>query len=122
MSHNLRLFIRLSFIATGHSVCFSIDFSSYLFKICEFFTLGMKKFSPFTLKNKITSDRQVIRKWTVPYSGKGQGGQRFIRRPVQTCFVFISCKISGLLVTMPLPRGRKSRPTKFSRTDDLPED
>lgn len=28
----------------------------------------------------------------------------------------------GRLVTMPLPRGKKSRPTMFSRTDDLPAD
>jgi hypothetical protein len=28
----------------------------------------------------------------------------------------------GRLVTMPLPRGRKSRPTMFSRTEDFPED
>ena len=34
----------------------------------------------------------------------------------------MSCKMSGLLVTMPLPRGRKSRPTMFSRTEDLPDD
>jgi hypothetical protein len=34
----------------------------------------------------------------------------------------MSCRISGLRVTIPLPRGRKSRPTIFSRTEDLPED
>ena len=34
----------------------------------------------------------------------------------------MSCRINGLLVTIPLPRGRKSRPTIFSRTEDLPED
>lgn len=34
----------------------------------------------------------------------------------------ISCRMSGLRVTIPLPRGRKSRPTIFSRTEDLPED
>ena len=34
----------------------------------------------------------------------------------------MSWRMSGLRVTMPEPRGRKSRPTMFSRTDDLPED
>lgn len=34
----------------------------------------------------------------------------------------ISWRMSGRRVTMPLPRGRKSRPTMFSRTDDFPED
>jgi hypothetical protein len=35
---------------------------------------------------------------------------------------FMSWRIRGLRVTMPLPLGRKSRPTMFSRTDDFPED
>jgi len=34
----------------------------------------------------------------------------------------MSWRMSGLRVTIPLPRGRKSRPTMFSRTEDLPED
>ena len=34
----------------------------------------------------------------------------------------MSCRISGLLVTIPLPRGKKSLPTMFSSTEDLPED
>lgn len=34
----------------------------------------------------------------------------------------MSWRMSGRRVTMPLPRGRKSLPTMFSRTDDLPED
>lgn len=34
----------------------------------------------------------------------------------------MSCNMSGLRVTMPLPRGRKSLPTIFSRTDDFPDD
>lgn len=34
----------------------------------------------------------------------------------------ISWRMRGRRVTMPLPRGRKSRPTMFSRTEDLPAD
>ena len=34
----------------------------------------------------------------------------------------MSCRISGRRVTIPLPRGRKSLPTMFSRTEDLPDD
>lgn len=34
----------------------------------------------------------------------------------------MSCRMRGLLVTMPLPRGRKSRPTIFSSTEDFPDD
>lgn len=34
----------------------------------------------------------------------------------------MSWRMRGRLVTMPLPRGRKSRPTMFSKTDDLPAD
>lgn len=34
----------------------------------------------------------------------------------------MSWRIKGRRVTMPLPRGRKSRPTMFSNTEDLPED
>lgn len=33
-----------------------------------------------------------------------------------------SVSSSGVLVTMPVPLGRKSFPTMFSMTDDLPED
>jgi hypothetical protein len=36
--------------------------------------------------------------------------------------MLMSWRMSGLRVTIPLPRGRKSRPTIFSRTDDFPED
>ena len=34
----------------------------------------------------------------------------------------MSWRMRGLRVTMPLPRGRKSRPTIFSSTEDFPED
>ena len=34
---------------------------------------------------------------------------------------FTTCSMSGLLVTMPDPRGRKSFPTMFSKTEDLPQ-
>lgn len=34
----------------------------------------------------------------------------------------MSWRIKGRLVTMPLPLGRKSRPTIFSRTEDFPDD
>ena len=34
----------------------------------------------------------------------------------------MSCRMRGRRVTIPLPRGRKSRPTMFSSTDDLPDD
>ncbi len=34
----------------------------------------------------------------------------------------MSCKTSGRRVTIPEPRGKKSRPTKFSKTDDFPAD
>ena len=34
----------------------------------------------------------------------------------------MSCNTRGLLVTIPEPRGRKSLPTKFSSTEDLPAD
>lgn len=34
----------------------------------------------------------------------------------------MSCKMRGRRVTIPLPRGKKSRPTIFSSTDDFPED
>ena len=33
-----------------------------------------------------------------------------------------SWRMRGRRVTMPVPRGRKSRPTTASRTEDLPED
>ena len=33
-----------------------------------------------------------------------------------------SCKTKGRRVTIPEPRGKKSLPTKFSKTDDLPAD
>ena len=33
-----------------------------------------------------------------------------------------SCRMSGRRVTIPVPRGRKSRPTTASRTEDLPDD
>jgi hypothetical protein len=36
--------------------------------------------------------------------------------------MLMSCRMSGLLVTIPLPRGRKSLPTIFSSTDDFPDD
>jgi hypothetical protein len=36
--------------------------------------------------------------------------------------MLMSWRMSGLRVTIPLPRGRKSRPTIFSRTDDFPDD
>lgn len=32
----------------------------------------------------------------------------------------MSCKTRGLRVTIPVPLGRKSRPTMFSKTEDLP--
>ena len=32
----------------------------------------------------------------------------------------ISCRMRGLLVTMPVPRGRKSRPTRLSSTELFP--
>eukprot|EP00955_Chlamydomonas_euryale_P054596 355892-Chlamydomonas_euryale.AAC.4 len=35
---------------------------------------------------------------------------------------FTSCNTSGRRVTMPVPRGRKSRPTTASSTEDFPED
>jgi hypothetical protein len=35
--------------------------------------------------------------------------------------VFTSCNTSGRRVTIPVPRGRKSRPTTASSTDDFPE-
>ena len=34
----------------------------------------------------------------------------------------ISWRTSGLRVTIPEPRGKKSLPTKFSKTDDFPAD
>lgn len=34
----------------------------------------------------------------------------------------VSCITSGTRVTMPVPRGRKSLPTRFSRTELLPDD
>lgn len=34
----------------------------------------------------------------------------------------MSCSTRGLLVTIPLPRGKKSLPTIFSSTDDFPDD
>lgn len=34
----------------------------------------------------------------------------------------MSCRIRGRRVTMPLPLGKKSLPTMFSRTEDFPED
>lgn len=41
---------------------------------------------------------------------------------VSSSGMLMSCRISGRRVTMPLPRGRKSRPTMFSRTEDFPAD
>ena len=34
----------------------------------------------------------------------------------------INCKTKGLRVTIPVPLGKKSLPTMFSSTDDLPQD
>jgi len=41
---------------------------------------------------------------------------------VRSLGMLMSCRIKGLRVTIPLPLGRKSRPTMFSKTDDLPDD
>lgn len=49
--------------------------------------------------------------------------------PPDSCFRFsisvllicMSCKTRGLRVTMPEPLGRKSRPTRLSNTELLPE-
>ena len=39
-----------------------------------------------------------------------------------SCFgVYINWRINGLRVTIPVPRGKKSRPTRFSSTELFPE-
>lgn len=38
------------------------------------------------------------------------------------CEFIPSCRTKGRRVTIPEPRGKKSLPTKFSKTDDLPAD
>lgn len=55
-----------------------------------------------------------------PAGGRGAGSASGLAS--RSPGIFISCRINGRLVTIPLPLGKKSRPTIFSSTDDLPED
>lgn len=61
------------------------------------------------MKIKVTRTNKYI----LPFSA-----ERFVRSSKGLC---ISCKTSGRRVTMPVPRGKKERPTKLSSTELLPE-
>ena len=123
---------RITFVLTGSTIRFGFDFLAHLGKIGEELTYRRKEveidkdgalhlkrrrhiffFFFFFFFDLLTSSFPSLVSLPLPF---------LCRNSAYSVVELISWRMRGRRVTMPDPRGRKSRPTKFSSTLLFPAD